>query len=303
MRIAALDLGSNTFLLTIAQVENKKIFKILHDETRVVKLGQGVGQTQSFNPQALLRARDCLSDYAQIIKDFDCSLVNAIATSAARDAKNGEELISIGQKLNIPIQILSGNEEAELTYLGSLFDQEESPGLLVVDIGGGSTEFIGRKMDGALYGKSLNIGSVRLTEKFLPDHPCSESQLKTLDFFIAQELKVHLGGFPRPVVKMVAVAGTPTSLVMLQKQIKFNEKFIHGERLLPQDIWNWRLRLAQLNLQSRVLLPGMQKDRADVLVAGVSILAAVADFFDPKLIMVSTKGIRYGVLLEQIRNL
>src|SRR5438094_253040 len=120
MRVAALDLGSNTSLLLIADVVDSRIVKVHYDTTTITRMGQGVHKNRRFHPEALVRLDRCLADYAEKIREFDCTVVIAVATSAARDVDNGEALIQLGQKHAIPIHIITGQREAELTFRGAL---------------------------------------------------------------------------------------------------------------------------------------------------------------------------------------
>src|SRR5262249_6939279 len=142
MRVAALDLGSNTSLLLIAQMEGARLVRVLHDETTITKMGQGVHANRRFHPEALARLDACFASYAKTIRELKCDKVVAVATSAARDVSNGHELLDLGKKHGIPIHIISGDKEAQLTFKGALCDRESTIGIAVVDVGGGSTEII-----------------------------------------------------------------------------------------------------------------------------------------------------------------
>jgi exopolyphosphatase/guanosine-5'-triphosphate,3'-diphosphate pyrophosphatase len=294
VRVAALDLGSNTFLLLIAEMQGDQIKNVLMDETRVTRLGQGVHQAREFHVDALARADQALAEFAQKIEEFGCEEVVAVATSAARDVKNGSELLKLGQKHRIPIRIISGADEAAITYDGATCDGQYGPSTVVIDVGGGSTEVIGQR-EGRPYGVSLDIGSVRLTEMFLPQHPCALANLKKMEDYILDQLQSAKDKLPDHARPALAVAGTPTSLAMLEQKSEFDEIKIHKTVMPVERIWQWRHQLAALTVEERQKLPGMQPKRADVLVAGATVLAMVADHLKAPSIMVSTKGVRYGV--------
>ncbi|MEK6554038.1 MAG: Ppx/GppA family phosphatase, partial [Bdellovibrionota bacterium] len=143
MRIAALDLGSNTSLLLVVDIEKGRIQNIVHDELNVTRMGQGVHQNRKLHPEALERIDKCFEEYAKTIRDSKVDHVLAMATSAARDVTNAEELFKIGRKHGIEIEIIPGAKEAEITFKGSTFEEAETKGLCVIDVGGGSTEIIG----------------------------------------------------------------------------------------------------------------------------------------------------------------
>lgn len=298
MRVAALDLGSNTFLLLIADVEDSKIQKIFLDETRVTRLGQGVHSQRVFHEEALARAELCLAEFSALIKKFNCEKVVAVATSAARDVSNGHLLIEMGAKYSIPISIVDGATEAKITFSGALDATMDSENALVIDVGGGSTEIIGADSGRNVKGYSLNVGSVRLNEMFLKSHPCSKEDLSQLDAYVREQLRIHQESLPKAKGEVVAVAGTPTTLATLQLKKDFDEKLVHGFELSLEEIWSWRQRLAELSVVERQALPGMQINRADVLVAGASILALACEAVEANRVTVSTKGVRYGVAKE-----
>lgn len=326
-RIAALDLGSNTFLLTIADlyrekeseshrgigIERKpqlsvqegaalgkiKIHQVLCDETEVVRLGQGVDKTQCLHPEALQRVDACFQKYSQFISQYNAEVVVSAATSAARDAKNSQELFALGEKYKIPIQVIPGEEEAAVTYLGATFEESDTEGVLVLDIGGGSTELMAQ-VEASIFGHSLNIGSVRLLEKIVESQPISRRNLQQLDEFILNEIKQFSQQIPQKsdVQKMIAVAGTPTTLAMIDQQIEFSEEKVHNYKLSFDRVSYWRERLAQMSVEERQQLPGMPANRADVIAVGASILLKVMESYGLSECKVSTKGVRYGLLMR-----
>ncbi len=295
MRVAALDLGSNTFLMLIAEMRGDRIEKVISDQTQVTRLGQGVHQSRLFHPDALARADAVLAEFSKQIKNSGCDRVVAVATSAARDVQNGHLLVEMGLRHGIPIQIISGEQEAKITFDGATADLSPDIRAAVIDVGGGSTEVIGLN-ESRLRGVSFDVGSVRLTELFLPQHPCEKSDLNRLRDYIEQKVDEKKAELPRDFDQVVAVAGTPTSIAMLEiGRDEFIETKIH-RFILPVDrIWSWRDRLAALSIEQRQKIPGMQPKRADVLVAGATILAVVTEALGADSLMVSTKGVRYGV--------
>jgi exopolyphosphatase/guanosine-5'-triphosphate,3'-diphosphate pyrophosphatase len=294
VRVAALDLGSNTFLLLIAEVKGGKIERVLHDEVMVTRLGQGIHAKREFHPEALIRADQCLKKYRETIDRLSVDRVAAVATSAARDAKNSAAFFKIAEKHKIPVRILSGDEEAEVTFLGATSGREELEGLAVIDVGGGSTEIIGSK-GGRLSGCSLDLGSVRLTELFLPRHPCAEEDLSRLEEYVASNISGARPQIPTNVQKVIAVAGTPTTLAMLKLEREFVADLIEGSELSVAEILVWRDRLARMSVADRETLNGMPPGRADVLVAGLTILARASEALGCTNVSVSTQGVRHGL--------
>ncbi|MFZ4404374.1 MAG: Ppx/GppA family phosphatase, partial [Pseudobdellovibrionaceae bacterium] len=178
MRIAAMDLGTNTFLCLVAEKDFSGQPAVIWDGVEIVRLGQGIDQTGLLHPDALARGRTCLEQFKQKCLEFKVDKIMALATSAARDAKNKDQFLEILSDLQIPLKIISGSEEAHYTYHGGLFGFAEDvlnkhDENIVIDIGGGSTEIILGHHKNILWAESLNIGGVRLTEKFISQQPVS----------------------------------------------------------------------------------------------------------------------------------
>lgn len=296
MRVAALDLGSNTTLLLIADVVDGQIVKVHCDESIVTKMGQGVNSTRRFHPEALGRLRETLQKYRQLIDRHACEKTIAVATSAARDVENSDELFKIGQDLNLPIQIISGDQEAQITFRGATSDRKSTEGMAVIDVGGGSTEII-RDYSGVLKGKSVDVGSVRLTEMFISRQPILENELLKIKSHVQNEFAK--AGFKKDdLSEVIAVAGTPTTLAALDQKQEFSDERVNGYSLSADKIANWIQTLAALSVEEREKLPGMQPKRADVIVTGAAILLGAMQALGQNKVTVSTRGVRYGVALE-----
>jgi exopolyphosphatase/guanosine-5'-triphosphate,3'-diphosphate pyrophosphatase len=303
LKVASLDLGSNTFLMLIAEVTSAGISKVYRDEIRVTRLGQGVHQSGRLHPEALARAEECFKAYAKILKIEKPDLVVAMATSAARDAANGHELFEIGKKYGIPIQIIPGHLEAEISFDGATYEFTDSRGFAVIDVGGGSTEVVLKTNDGQLRGVSFNVGSVRLTELFVSSHPVPAEDLKKLESYVeevwrkdAPEINID------QVKKVIAVAGTPTTLAAVVQQKPYSSERVHGYSMDLATLWKWREQLASMGLQNRKDLVGMDPQRADVIVAGLTILAKFTEKLGANALQVSDRGVRFGIALHAVRN-
>lgn len=203
MKVAALDLGSNTFLLLIAEVENGKIVRVYHDECQVTRLAQGVDASREFHSEALARAKKCLDDYGKTIRQHRPARLLAVATSAARDAKNKDEFFNIAHEAGIPVKVISGVLEARLTFRGAVDDLVADRRCRVVDIGGGSTEYIVGGGEHQPIGQSLDMGCVRLTEKFISTHPVPEEELGNMRAAIRGQLDGLSEGIKRGVALLL----------------------------------------------------------------------------------------------------
>lgn len=296
MRVAALDLGSNTSLLLVAEVDGGVLRKVLHDETTITRMGQGVHANRRLHPEALVRLDECFGRYESIIRKFNCEKVMAVATSAARDVSNGDELIKLGRIHGIPIHIISGQREAELTFKGAVCDRAETDGLAVIDVGGGSTEIISQE-NGVAKGTSVDVGSVRLTELFVKHDPVTSDEMRGVRTYAEEAF----GRAPLPQTKfreVVAVAGTPTTLAAVDQRTDFREELVHGYKMSLAQIEGWIEKLCTMTVAERQALRGMQPKRADVIVTGSMILAEAIRALKQQNVTVSTRGVRYGVALE-----
>lgn len=304
MKVAALDLGSNTFLCLICDVQNKKIGTVYVDEVQVVRLGQGLQAHKKFHPDALIRARKTLTDFSQLIQKHKPDKILAMATSAARDAENKEELFAICKDLGIPLEIISGDQEAQITYSGATsgLTQNTSSSFLVMDIGGGSTEFIIGRGSDLLEGLSQDIGCVRLTEKFISSQPTTDQDIKNCKEEIekiVQQTKIFLSQKTDLTQShILAVAGTPTALVSAELG-GFDEAKIDGYRLTRTKLENWLHRLIPSSIEEKQRM-GFSAGRADVILVGVLILLVSLDVFDKYEMIVSTRGVRYGIALSMV---
>ncbi|MEZ4871384.1 MAG: Ppx/GppA phosphatase family protein [Bdellovibrionales bacterium] len=295
-RVAALDLGSNSFLLTVAEIVADG-FEVLHDECVITRLGQGVDSSGRLHPEALKRAEESFKNFSQTMQSFGVQKIKAMATSAARDAKNGDAFIGIGRKYGIPIEIITGDREAELTFKGGLVHLDTVGSPLIVDIGGGSTEFI-TEINNEIVGRSLDIGSIRLTEKFISNHPVHEDELVAMASYVRGQLESLPEKFRVESSMIVAVAGTPTTLASLIEATDFDVNKMHGKRVQLKDLEHWLITLKEMSVKKRLALKGMQEGRADVIVAGLCILDEAIRFFHMDEFTVSCTGVRYGLLKE-----
>lgn len=303
MKVAALDLGSNTFLCLIAEVEKNTVKKVLHDQVEMVRLGQGLSDNKRFHPEALERADKTLALFSQVIAEHQPKKILAMATSAARDAENQEELFALGRKHGIPIEIIPGEREAEITYQGATSGlQDLGQDLMVLDIGGGSTEFIFGRGRQLINGKSLDIGCVRLTEKLIRQQPTPPEQISAVRDFVNSELDKIRTIIPPAfnLKQIVAVAGTPTTLAAAEVGA-FSPSKIDGFVFTKEALEQWLNKLAGASVEEKIDF-GIPRGRADVILIGVIILLRTLEVLGQDKLTVSTRGVRYGVALEMARR-
>jgi exopolyphosphatase/guanosine-5'-triphosphate,3'-diphosphate pyrophosphatase len=290
MRVAAIDLGTNTTRLLVADVNAERVEEI-SGRTTITRLGEGVDARRRLLPLPIARVRNVLADYRRELESLGAERTLAAATSAVRDAENGEAFLGeIEWSYGFTTRLLTGEEEAELTRRGV---GEAGHDALVVDIGGGSTELIG-----AGTRISTELGSVRLTERFLPSDPPTEDELDTL---AAATRSVLAEQVPETLTarRAIGVAGTITSLAALDLGlVEYDRDRVHGHRLGDAAVKAQLERLAALPLAERRRVPGLEPDRAPVIVAGAVVLREVMRHFGLASIEASERDILHGIALE-----
>lgn len=304
MKVAALDLGSNSFLCLIAEIEKIdhkiKISRVLSDEFELVRLGQNVQQTKSFNSEALDRARLCLGRFKKTIDQFKPDRVLAMATSAARDVRNQNELFKICESHGIPVEIIPGDKEAQISFQGAISARESvNRQSIVIDVGGGSTEII-MGQESIEAGKSINIGAVRITEMFFKKNlSAGDEDLEKAKIYIESELqKSGLKKSKKVNCLGIGVAGTPTELARVSLGGEFDLTRIDGYQLSAVDLNLWVQRFKHRNAEQINREFGIVQGRADIILAGTLILLKTLEYLHLDFIEVSTRGVRFGVALE-----
>jgi exopolyphosphatase / guanosine-5'-triphosphate,3'-diphosphate pyrophosphatase len=287
-RVAAVDMGTNSTRLLVADVVDGRIADVKR-ETRVTRLGEGVDQRRRLLPLPITRVRNTLTDYRRTAESLGVEHTLAIATSAVRDAENGEAFLGeVEWSYGFATRLLSGHDEALLTYRGVTSERPVDPGTLIVDLGGGSTELIAGEPDGVRWHESLDIGSVRLTERFLSSDPPTEQELAACAAAVQALLAERVPDEIRArTTAAVGVAGTITTLAALAE-----------ESPLTADALSEQLhRLARLPVAERRRLPSLDPERAPVVVAGAVIARETLAFFGLGELTVSGRDILDGAAL------
>ena len=290
MRVAAIDLGTNTTRLLVADVNAERVEEVSR-RTAITRLGEGVDGRRRLLPLPIARVRNVLADYRRELESLGAERTLAAATSAVRDAENGGAFLGeLEWSYGFTTRLLSGEEEADLTLRGV---GEAGHDALVVDIGGGSTELIG-----AGTRISTELGSVRLTERFLLSDPPTEGELDALG---AATRSVLAEQVPEELTarRAIGVAGTITSLAALDLGlVEYDRDRVHGHRLGDAAVEVQLERLAALPLAERRRVPGLEPERAPVIVAGAVVLREVLRHFGLSSIEASERDILHGIALE-----
>jgi len=306
-RYAAIDLGTNTLLMLVAEVSRDGAFEVITDRAEIARLGEAVDRTRSLSAAGIERALAILRDYVRMCHSFGVEEIAVVGTSALRDALNAKSFIQrLKRELNLDLRVLSGAEEAAYSYLAVRKGLElNASQLLVVDVGGGSTEFIWAK-DGKLQGwASVDVGSVRLTERHLRRDPPSREEcarvVEAVDASLAKLRAQWSGKLATPV--MVGIAATFTTLVAVEKGLKhYSHSEVHGSRLTRGEVERQIALYQSHTLAERQRIDGLEPKRADVILAGALLIERIYDLFGVDDAIVSDQGIRYGLLYEKIAN-
>jgi exopolyphosphatase/guanosine-5'-triphosphate,3'-diphosphate pyrophosphatase len=284
VKVAIVDLGTNTCRLFLAEVENGTVTP-RERLTTVVRLGQGVDVSRRLHPEAVSRTRDCLRAYAPKVRDFAPERGLLIATSVLRDAVDGDQFLDIARcEIGLPSRVLAGAEEARLAFRGGTAGEAARlPGpLVLIDIGGGCTEFAcGAAGLPPAFVCSCDIGAVRLTERFFAHDPPRAEEITALEVFVAETIVSAVPAKVRGGVHAaVGVAGTFATLVAYRLRLSvFDAERVHGYLLTLPEIDVAVAELSRLTSAERALLPGIQPGREDVILAGALIARAALRAF------------------------
>jgi exopolyphosphatase / guanosine-5'-triphosphate,3'-diphosphate pyrophosphatase len=298
-RVAAIDIGTNSTRLLVADVESGRI-EDLDRETRITRLGEGVDKRRRLLPVPIARVRNVLSDYRRQLETRGAERTLAIATSAIRDAENGEAFLGeIEWSYGFATRLLTGHDEAMMMFRGVTSERELDAGTVIVDIGGGSTELVAGGPDGLHWHDSLDIGSVRLTERFLASDPPSEEELEScataVRALLAERVPDEIRGATR---SAVGVAGTITSIAALALGLEeYDRDRVHGFELSAKALDEQLHRLASVSLAERRNLKPLEPERAPVIVAGAVIARETLAFFGLDEMEISERDILDGVAL------
>ncbi len=300
MRIASIDIGTNTVLLLIAEIDHPGKILTLEHRQSFPRLGNYVGNNSSISPTAFDSVAGILQDYKNIAYQFNADKIITCATSAVRDAENKIEFITHLKKVtDLEVEIISGGDEAFLTYEGAISGFSSiNASKLVLDIGGGSTE-IAYKTNHKFVARSLQIGAVRLTERCFKKLPPADADIELAKEIIAQAYH-QLEIFSSDNYILIGVAGTVTTLAYLERGLmKFDAEKVSGYRLSIDQIHHWLEILFKMRPAEIRSLSDTTEGREDILPAGVLILYEFMKQFNFKQVVVSERGLRYGLVLRE----
>ena len=307
MKIGTIDIGTNSMRLLIADYENK-IIKNRKKYINTTRIGQGVDQEGYITEEALERNLKALKEFADKCVEENCEKVYCMGTSALRDSKNGQEFVDRAKELtNIDVKIICGEEESNLGFLGVLEGAggDKSKDILVLDIGGGSTEFIVGNEDGIKFCKSENVGALRMTEKFITTDPISDEEFNNMSMFIEDTISSTIDKIKDiNIRKLVGIGGAITSLSAMNQQLEvYSMEKVHNSVVSKKDLEKILQNLKKMTLSDKKTIKGLQPKRADIITAGVKILHIIMEKLEIEEIMISEYDNLEGLICQNSKKL
>ncbi len=303
-KIASIDIGSNTVRLLILEVDESLNFRVLTSRRVITRLGEGMDTYGELLEARMSETFSALSQFRQDCLDHGNPPLRAVATSAVREASNGKQFVRLAlQKTGIKIEIIPWEEEARLTLEGVFWKiPHKNRKSLIIDIGGGSTEFILSEGKDIASFCSSSLGVVRLTEKYIHQHPVLNTEYENLTTYLREELKTvqkKLSAFLPQV--LIGTAGTVTTLAALNGNIyPYDPEKIHGTLLSRKEIETLSLNLKARSLNERLALKALEPGREDLIIAGTAIVLETMRIFQCDPLQVSEYSLREGIILKAV---
>ncbi|HEY4414065.1 MAG TPA: Ppx/GppA phosphatase family protein [Verrucomicrobiae bacterium] len=308
IRRAVIDVGTNSIKLLVADVRGRDVTPV-HEESRQTRLGRGFYETHQLQPESIAHTAEAVWEFGEVAREKNAASVRVIATSAARDAVNPRDLTNaIERASGLKTEIISGAREAEWAFQGVTSDLElAGKPLLLLDVGGGSTEFIlghGKKKS---FAHSFPLGTVRLLESFPHGDPPTDSEYRQCHDWLKDFLRYKIRPLLEPAlqcetgeIRLVGTGGTTSILARIQNRLdRFDRAKIERTVLSFEQVQAHRDNLWKLPLAARKEIPGLPKLRADVILTGVVIYEAVMAEFGFKQLRISTRGLRFAAVMNE----
>jgi len=317
LRVAAIDIGTNSVLLLVAERRAQGDLVALVERAHITRLGQGVDASGTLAPGAVERTLLCLAQYAEEIRTQRVDALDVVGTSALRDVSSGamvgrragpsaaDFIRRAGEILGVVPRVVSGDEEALLAFAGGMLGLNLSGEVSAFDVGGGSTEVIDGRVDqetaSVRLRRSIDVGSVRLFERHVRSDPPRPAEMAALRAFVLEQLAETAA--PAPGRPLVGMAGTVTSIAAVAKGIDpYDPARVHGTRLGAREIAEVARRLGDLPLSERRKVRGLDPNRADVIPVGAAIVEALVQWSGATEVIVSDRGVRWGVAAAMVRR-
>ncbi len=307
MKIGTIDIGTNSMRLLIAEYKNNKI-ENRKKYINTTRIGQGVDKDGYITKEAMDRNLNALKEFSDICKEQHCESVYCMGTSALRDSKNGQEFVKKAKEIaNVDVNIICGDEESNLGFLGVLEGTEgdKKDNILVIDIGGGSTEFVLGNEEGINFCKSENVGALRMTEKFITTDPISVEDFNQMNYFIENTISSTLEILKnKKISKLVGIGGAITSVSAMNQQLEvYSMEKVHNSEVTKKDIEKILQNLKKMTLNDKKTIKGLQPKRADIITAGVTILNIIMEKLEFEKIMISEYDNLEGLICQKSKKM
>ena len=305
MKIGAIDIGTNSMRLLITDYIDGN-FKNRKKFVNTTRIGQGVDKEGFISKEAIERNIDALKEFKDVCTENGCEYIYCMGTSALRDSKNGDEFVYLAKEsTGIDVEIISGEEESNLGFQGVLQGVEKKGNILVLDIGGGSTEFILGNNKGIKFAKSENVGALRMTEKFLKTEIIDDEEFLKMSSYIKKEVNSTLEYIKEKTIdNLVGIGGTITSLSAINQELEvYSIEKVHNSKMEKKQIEKILQNLKKMTLSDKKTLKGLQPKRADIITAGVEILNIIMKNLELQDIVVSEYDNLEGLICQKLKKM
>lgn len=299
MRVASIDVGSNSVKLHVAELGDGPGWRVLCDRTEITRLGEGLKNTGVITQAAMERTLDVLGRFVNEARGLRVEHIAAVGTMCLREAGNAAEFIgAVEARLDLSIEVIDGEEEARLSYMAIISGLPLPQGVVAFDTGGGSTEFIVGRGSAIQRRFSLNLGAVALTQEFLLSDPVLPDELSALHAHLVRSLSPLTP--PGKRFTVVGMGGTLTSMAAVKLELgAYDPEQVHGSMLTRVDIESQVTRYQEASLAERRAIVGLHPKRADIILAGASIVLSILRYLDVDHLLVSDRGLRHGLIFDR----
>lgn len=301
--IAAIDVGTNTIKMAVGTIDPDGSMRIVADESVIARIGEGVDKSGEISDSALDRSIDVVKKLIDMARSYSVDNIRIVGTSALRDAANREDVVRrFTDTLDVELEVLSESDECRLSYLAVAHDPilgDFNGSQLTFDIGGGSTELTFGSVHEISWGKSVKIGAVRLTERFINSDPPTNAELQAVAAFADEAIRGVVGNLR--VSRAVGIGGSIINIARVWRGVPAGRtEDVHGIEMRLSDVECVRSRMAAMSLNERKRVVGLDTDRADIIVAGAIIVERILRMIATDVVRVSICGLRHGVLREML---
>jgi exopolyphosphatase/guanosine-5'-triphosphate,3'-diphosphate pyrophosphatase len=304
-RIAVIDIGTNSILYLLAEKTDQGFIVPLEQHFHAARLGENVDSTENIQEKGLHYTYEILKEYIKTATLHNTESIIIIGTHVFRKAKNRDDILQkIQKETGFHVEVLTENEEAEWSFHGAVYDKNLNGDLLVCDIGGGSTEIITGRDNDKIEMKSIPMGAVSLTERFLQHDPPLKTEWSSMIKYINQQMDNNIKTFFKHGQKFISVGGTVTTLASIELGLKdYDPRSVNGYNLTLERIGKLIDRLMKVTIAEREKILCLDPKRADIIIAGSAILKVVMELGKFESVIVSDRGLRFGIVLREMLNM